>query len=282
MNTAREPLRIERPNFAELPSTESLVRLAQDNEWLLIQVPTSVIVVGGRRSDPTLEVRGRLMSEIATHLPRHAVWDSGFLPDDVSLPAARRNAEGTTLTGFARVSIRRVITDQAIEAHLDLLLSAATEYGSLTNSLMARLANQLGVSLSEFSANELWHPHEQRGRLRKEVAVSMTEEWSYFFHGVDCLFESKVTGVTVEARLGFGAEGEHNFGVLDPWFFLQFLNTSSKVNAEYSLLLELLRDWRENALRAFEYMEQRGLLRSVSSAHDIGRGWVVAGTPLAL
>ncbi len=276
------PLRIERPSVAELPSAAYLVRLADRAEWLLLEVPTvATITAGGERVDPTQDDRERLVEALRPCLPEHMVWDHEFLPDQPFLHGERRDVEGSTLSGLSGLSIRRVIAEQAVEAHLDLLLSAATQYGALTNSLMARLAQQLGVDVSDFAADEFRHARSQMGPLSGHTVPCAGEEWACFFHGVDCLFTSTTTGVAVEARLGFGAACGNDFGTLDPGFFLHFLNTSSTVNAQYSLLTELLRDWWENARRTLEYMEQRGLLRRVSSAHDIGRGWVIAGTPLS-
>lgn len=252
-----EPMRIERPSFAQLPSVEYLARLAERAEWLMIQVPTSVNVGGdGNRSDTTLAERERYVSELTALLPAHQVWDCGFLPDEASPPVARWR-DGTVLTGMAGFGIRRPVTEQALEENL---------------------ARQLKVDVSEFAENCSWHGYKRDGLLQKQAGDEDTDgEWGYFFHGYDCAFTSRATGVTVEARLGYGPACGEDFGVLDPWFFLGFINSDVHHNPEYLILAEMLRDWGENARLAVEFMERRGVLRRVSSEAVTWRGWVLAG-----
>lgn len=263
-----ESTRIERPSFAELPSLEELVRLAEGTEWLLVQVPV-VVTVGenGKRSDETLPDRERYIRELTPLLPAHRVWDSGFLPDEGFLPAARRNEVGSRIAGIMRLSTRRIVTEQALEDHLPLLTSAAVEYRALANALMRRLARQLGTDADEFAVDISWHRHEQIGRLSDDI----DGEWDYFFHGVDCAFRSLDSGVVVEARLGCGAD----FGVFDPWFYIKFMKTTLPHRKEYLPILEILRDWWDNGKRAFEYMERRGVLRHLGSGPLDAFGWVM-------
>lgn len=201
------------------------------------------------------------------------MWDGIFLPAPESLPAARRNKKGSQLLGSSSFSIRRVVTVQALEEHYELLVAATTEYRRLANMLMRQLARQLDVNLSEFFETYDWHRHEQIGRLRGEDAKG--DQWSYFFHGIDCGFQNIQTGVTVEARLGFGPLNGDDFGVFDAGFFLDFINDNARVDSTYRPLATLLCDWYENARRALEFLAQRGLLRYVTSEAVLGGGWIV-------
>jgi hypothetical protein len=275
-----EPMRVERPSFADLPTDEYLVRLAQRAEWLMLQVPTVVTVVaGGEWQDPTEGERQRRVQVLTALLPEHQVWDSNFLPDERWLAAARRNgvdldAEGTRIPGMSRFSVRRFVTGEAIEEHLGLLVAATGEYRALANALMRRLAAQLGVDVREFAAQHWRKLAPQKGGRLDD---GRGEVWDYFFHGVDCAFTRAGTGVTVEARLGCGPLCGDDFGVLHPWFFLHFVNTAAATDRpEYLPLARALRDWDGNARRALEFMERRGLLRRVQSDSVIARGWVVA------
>jgi len=262
--------RIERPSFADLPSVDELVRLAELEEWLIVQVPTAVTVgKDGKRSDETKLLRERYVRELAVLLPAHKVWDSGFLPNQASLAAAKHKTAACQIAGLARFSIRKVVTDQALEDHLDLLTSAATEYRDIANALMHRLAGQLSVDVTRFAAQTLWHDQEQSGRLQPEEGDG---EWRYFFHGVDCAFTSLTTGLTVEARLGYG----ENFGVFDPGFFMNFIHSSLPHRPDYQPIANILRDWWENARLALEFMERRGVLLLVHMGGEVGRGWVIA------
>ena len=250
------PTRIERPTFADLPSVEDLVRLAERTDWLLIQVPaTATVGEDGKRSDDTRKDRERYIRELIALLPAHKVWDGLFLPTE----------------GKARFCIRRVVTDQALEDHLDLLTAAATEYQTLANALLRRLANQLDIDVSAFAAGDSWHRHKQTGRLQPpEEDVESDGQWVYFFHGQDCSFTNLATKVTVEARLGYGPECGEDFGVFDPGFFMAFVESTTPHRSDYLPIADLLRDWSENARLALLFMESRGTLRHVS------HGWVLA------
>jgi len=254
-----EPTRIARSSFAELPSVDELARLAEFTEWLLVEVP-NVVTVGddGKRSDETIEVRERYVRELACLLPGHKVWDSGFLPDVPSLAVAKHKKPGSQIAGLARFSIRRVVTDQVLNDHLDLLTSATTEYGAMANALIRRLARQLKIDVSRLAAHTTWHDQEQKGRLRKQDGSADSDgEWTYFFHGEHCAFISVTTNITVEARLGCGDD----FGVFDPGFLLSFINSSAPHRPDYLPIAEILRDWWENARLALEFMQKRGVLR---------------------
>lgn len=269
-----EPTCIERPSFPELPSVDEIVQLAESTEWLLFQVPVVVTVgEGGKRSDETLGERERYIRELTPLLPTHRVWDGGFIPDEGWLSAARRNEVGTQIAGMARLCIRRVVTDQALEDHLDLLTSVAFEYRMLANGLMRRLAWQLQTEVEEFAKDISWHRHEQSGELAEQDGVD--GRWRYFFHGVDCAFGSFDTGIRIEARLGAGED----FGVFDPYFFVKFVDSTLAHRAEYLPISEILRDSWDNGRRALEFMESRGVLRQVSPEVVCGGGWVVAAEP---
>lgn len=95
-----------------------------------------------------------------------------------------------------------------------------------------------------------------------------------------CAFTSRTTGVTVEARLGYGPVCGEDFGVFDPGFFMWFINSNIPHGPEYLPLAEMLRDWYENACRAMEFLERRGVLRRVSSEAMSARGWVMSREPL--
>ncbi|MGV3616296.1 MAG: DUF6896 domain-containing protein [Fimbriimonas sp.] len=267
-----QPVRIECPSFAELPSVERVAQQAEVADWLVVQVPT-VETVGedGRLSDETWPARERLARDLAPLLPAHKVWDSGFRPHDPLLLVTKRREPGSHLDGVARVTIRRVITEAAFEVRLDGLTAAAEEYRALTNVLMRRLARQLGVDVSEFAADADWHRHEQIGQIPDSGGA-----WDYFFHGCDCAFRSVATGVTVEARLGYARFCGGDFGVYDPGFFMEFVNSSVSARPEYLPVAQLLQDWYENARRALEFLERHGVLRRLASEAGIGGGWVIA------
>lgn len=269
----QEPYHLRCPTIADLPSLEELVALAEKHDCLLIQVPAEVAVgTDNRRIDPNQEAIRKLVADIVPRLPAHDVRDSPFIPDETSLPAARRNAEGSILTGMSRFGIRRFVTTEAILDHRDLFLWAIARYDALATTLMHRLSTQLGADVSEFAASEYWHAYEQTGLLSPVSNGSADDTWHYFFHGSDCMFTNAKTGVTVEARLGFGADCGNHFGILDPGFFQCFLETSAVASDEFVPLVNFLPQWSD-ALRSLEVLEQQGLLRRVISADELAGGW---------
>src|SRR2546430_1035721 len=121
---------------------------------------------------------------------------------------------------------------------------------------MKRLTAALGDTWEPFAADPgYWHRYEQVGQL--------DDDWRYFFHGYGCGFGNQRTGQTVEVHLGFPGE----FGVLDPYFFAEFVRTTAGLEEVASLFKDPCRD----SLRAMKILHSRGLL------HYINDGWGIDG-----
>lgn len=259
-----EPTRLKGASFAAFELDE-VVRQAESFEWLILEVKTTGTVGAlGKRSDETKSVRERLILDLAPRLPAHRMWDGGFIPDEDWL-ALRQYEPGSAILGTARIGIRRVISEQAVEAHLEELTSAAREYRTFANDLMHRLAQQVGAEVREFADDYSWHRHEQIGQLKGE------DPWRYFFHGIDCAFVNLASGITIEARLGCGED----FGVLDPWFFLKFLRSTLFRGDAYRKSVDLLRNYEENVRRALEAMERRRIVVRLPADGALEPGWVL-------
>jgi hypothetical protein len=159
------------------------------------------------------------------------------------------------LDGAARISVVQVISEADVLAHAEMLLEAAREFRRLATDLMQRLASKLGVPVTEFTDHdweEITGPElsDQRGRL--------DDEWSYYFHGLECCFKSDRTGQWLDVLLHYESE----FGVLDPWFFYHFLNTTPR----YRKLARLFVERNDDPARALELLEAHGRLCRVSRA----------------
>lgn len=258
-----DPVRLKRDRLSDLPSIEELVRLADEIEWILVEInATSLVQPDRSRSDETKAAREGIIRDLAARLPGHRVWDGGFLPDEASLPEARRNQPGTLLTGTVRFSMRRKVTEQDLASQFALLVSAAEEYRTLANALMRQLADHLGADLAAFATEPYgWHRHFQSGQMA---------EWNYFFHGGDCAFGNRTTGICVEAGLGRGDD----FGTFDPGFFLRFVNS----NPAYRPLAETLRDGWDNARFALEFLEREEIVERPNPESEHARRWTMVSS----
>jgi hypothetical protein len=116
------------------------------------------------------------------------------------------------------INIAKLITDQEIEEHQLFFENCAKDYRELGKKLIFRLAEQLKVTIDSdcpwISFNKFLSNNKQTGKF---------EEWRYFFHGYHCGFENKKTGQMIEVPLVFSLE----FGDLDPYFFTNFIKSTS-------------------------------------------------------
>ncbi len=274
-----EPTVLRYASMTDLPTLDELVRLAETNDWVIFEVPTHETVdADGKRHDPTIAERDRVAQALMPRLPFHTVQEGWNNLDEAFLyPARTKPLEaGEVVKAWGRFSTRRNMPQQSIEDNLDLFLLAAVRYEEVVNPLMERMAKHLNVDVSDFTNcakwdNAWWTRGTQSGLLSIGANDPPgTQEWRWFFHGFDCQFNCEALWTTVEARMGFGPEGGTNFGVLDPGFFLRFINSAESD----SNLPDVLRDSASDTHCILERMEQVGFLRRVKLA-VIGAGWVL-------
>jgi hypothetical protein len=207
-----------------------------------------------------------VIQKLARQLPNCAVFDSGG-----------GSGESTWIT------IKEVISEQDVLANAEGIVAAMRLFRAKACELMSRLAQQLGVPLEAFSNRyfRLHYAHSVKlaGRVSEctdqsgeelargpfqrlvgkiwHVFEHKTAEWEYYFHGGECQFRNMRTGQIVQVCLGFQDE----FGVLDPYFFFQFVSTTPALEK----VARLFTDGFHDTLRTLEILERHGYLGRISS-----------------
>jgi hypothetical protein len=185
--------------------------------------------------------KSRLIAGLSHVLPNHYVSNPGR----------------STMEDETWVAISRVVSDGYILEHHEAIVRAARDFRHAATLLMGRVADHFQVPLSSLFE---WHTFAamQTGRL--------DDTWLFFFHGFECGMYNEETGQTLEVVLGFGEE----FGVLDPYFFMQFVKTTP----EHLPVTEILRDY-QCAARTLEVLERHGYLRRVAARYEfLGAGLI--------
>jgi hypothetical protein len=152
------------------------------------------------------------------------------------------------------------VSTSDVEAHVAEILAAARLFREQATDLMTRLASALGAAPEDFASDSsFWVQFEQIGRL--------DADWRYAFHGFECSFNNEQTGQYLKVRLGFAGE----FGVLDPYFFAEFIKSTPGTED----LSGLFKDSYHDGLRALATLGRRGDLKLVEDVAKIQAGWVV-------
>jgi hypothetical protein len=143
-------------------------------------------------------------------------------------------------------TIMQVVSrDDVIDMEEDLLLAARH---------FRRTATDLAEALATYNHVEpdcLW---ENCDNLK-----SHSKDWTLDVHGDHCCFKHRSTGLTVEINMWFGRE----FGVLDPFFFYNYMKTSPELEPPVEL-----RDAFHDTHRAMEILEERGRLVKITGMFE--------------
>jgi hypothetical protein len=222
------PLRMNRAGFHDLPSIDEIRRLVTPAQHLVFRFPS------GPDAPSQKLAHRRTVELLARALPEFRVFESG---GDLR---------------FFWISIVHVIPEDRVLAHTESLVRAAREFRRIASDLANTLAKNLNSPVDSLLDAKIRFP------LRKESwSGTLGGGWEYSFHGMECRFENARTGQVLEVCLNFGDE----FGVLDPFFFHEFLRTTPG----YEALVAALPNAFHDTARALDVLERRHLLRSVSS-----------------
>lgn len=161
-----------------------------------------------------------------------------------------------SLYGFDRIRFHRILPSETILEHAPQFAASAREFRRLATILCRRLASKIGISSTQLSYSGRFLPPEQ------EVAQSgkLSANWEYFFHGYQCGFTHRKTGQTLDVEFGFSDE----FGVLDPWFWLQFLRSTP----QFHFLAQLLPLGFTDAARMMDTLRDAGFLLEIEGSPE--------------
>lgn len=218
------PYRLTCHTEANIPSLTEIQRLATREQHLVLQFPPT-------RIWPKFDKR-RIINILARELPEYSVFNSG------------------AMNGTENVTIKAVIPKEWVLAHAEVLVAAARQFRASAYKLISLLAQKLSVPIEAFG-NEGF-----RFTLSdKQYTGELADGWLYGFHGYECRFENKYTKQVLDVKLGFHNE----WGVLDAYFFHQFLQTTPG----FKEIADLLENGFHDTRRALDILEAQGLLRIV-------------------
>lgn len=258
-----KPLWIPCHSVDDVPSVSQLQQLVTDEQHVVLKL----LVISDDKGSAV--DKAFIIQRLARQLPDFTVFDSGG-----------KSGESTWIT------IKKVIAAEDVLANAEAILAAMRLFRATARDLMSRLAQQLDVPLEAFADPHfrLRHAHSVKlsgklaertnqpgetprtGPFRRLLAPTWrilerrTAEWEYRFHGAECQFRNTKTGQILEICLGFGDES----GVLDPYFFYQFVSTTPGLEE----VAKLFRDSFHDTRRALKILEQHGHLRRISSPSD--------------
>lgn len=222
----RLPRRLTYRSWSEVPEPPELRRLLSADRPIVLQFPAAALPDGQR------EEKRAFIERLAAALPDCHVFNSG----------GDRNT--------TRVTLRERMPVAEVLREAPLMVEAARQSRAIATELVARLARHLDVPVSRF-----WERLLREDLPAESQHGPLDSEWDYRFHGLQCAFVNRRTGQSVDVELGF----EKEFGALDPWFFVEFAETTPGLERVANHL------WHDFscARDALEVLEEHGYLRRV-------------------
>jgi hypothetical protein len=258
-----KPLWIPCHSVDDVPSVSQLQQLVTDEQHVVLKL----LVIPDDKG--TAVDKPSIIQQLTRQLPDFTVFDSGGKSGE-----------------FTWITIKKVIAAEDVLANAEAILAAMRLFRVTAGDLMSRLAQQLNVPLEAFADpyfqlrhtrsvklfGKLGERTDQPGEAPRtgpfrrllapiwRVLEQRTAEWEYRFHGAECQFRNTKTGQILEICLGF----EDESGVLDPYFFYQFVSTTPGLEKVANLFNDGFHDTR----RALKILEQHGHLRRIHSPSD--------------
>jgi hypothetical protein len=157
-------------------------------------------------------------------------------------------------SGVNTLTVMHLLPEAYVLPMASELVAAAARFREIAVGLVGALERQLGVDREGLL--DPWLRGSERGS-------GELDGWEYSLHGRQCLFVHLVTGQYVDVHLHAG-----DAGVLDPFFFHQFMASTP----EYSHLAAALPEAFHDTRRAIEVLARHERLVFYPSGK--GGGWV--------
>lgn len=201
-----------------------------------------MLLLNSPQKRSTVLLKRQLFSDYPAHYPNTASM----------IPGGGSNVSITCVTVY------RIFCDSDVAEYGAAIARAAQEFRDTATRLANRIAEHFQMPLLGLSD---W-PSFISGSMG-----SIGDDWSFYFHGCNCVFENQLSHQVVDVLLDFGDE----FGVLYPFTFPRFIQTTPR----FSHLSTLLSDSGSTA-RALNLMEHHQLLRRIPSVRSRGSSGLVA------
>jgi hypothetical protein len=151
------------------------------------------------------------------------------------------------------ISFLKLIEESEVILHEEAFVQAARDYRKLARTLAESLAQQLGIAIDptfpDRSFREL-ESGQQQGLLDRK--------WKYCFNGMECSFINLQTGQDLDVKLNYPDE----YGVLDPYYFVNYIITSGTY---HNLDLKIYDAYRDGSI-ILNVLEKRGRLIRIQSS----------------
>lgn len=217
--------KISCPSPDEIPGLEFFRENATWDQNVALEFPAEAVDSIAKES---------IIQQLSDTLPEYCVYDSG----------------GGGNVSVTCVTVYRIFSESDVAEYGAAIANAAQEFRDMATQLINRIAERFQMPLLGLSD---WPSF-----VSKSIG-NMDDDWSFYFHGCNCVFENRFSHQVVDVLLDFGDE----FGVLDPFTFPRFIQTTPR----FSHLSPILSDSGSTA-RALNLMEHHQLLRKIPSVRS--------------
>ncbi len=163
---------------------------------------------------------------------------------------------------YSEIWIKNGIKTKTVLENKDLFIKAAMKFKETANFLMQKLKAKYNVDFeSGDGINDLRILNNHENKIS-----DIDEQWRFNFHGYECL----ISNTDTEQLLDIIFITRPEFGVLDPFFFLQYVNTTP----EWIALKELLEDDYEATDQALLTLEAYGYMDRILDDDFSSRGLI--------
>ena len=154
---------------------------------------------------------------------------------------------------WSYITIKQVISEPDIGSIIPEITLAAKEFRKQSDWLARKIAELNCVPITE-----LWD--------RSDDIEVFPRGWKCYHHGQHFCCENLDSGQVVEVPIWYGEE----FGILDPYFFAQFIDTTESLNMPLGIT-----DWYHDMSRVMDVMLEMGLLKQITGTRFDVSGIVI-------